>query len=507
MGKSFIRASAFFRKELVEVLRQPRLILTLILGPFLILLLFGVGFKNEARPIPTLFVVDPKSPLAAEIEKNTTNISPTIIFAGVTADEADARQKLANGEVGLLVVAPTDPASKFKQNEQAEFTIYHNEIDPAQIGYIAAIGQDFVDEINRRMLSSLAAESQQESGDVRSRIEAARKNAAAMREALQAGDAVLASQHQRAMKNDISGIALVASTSIGLLNNVEQELGTSSQDQTQSGEILDLLASLEGAAAQGSPPEGQSDYSPQIAELQKTENDLATLEDRLSEFQSISPDVLVRPFKASTIGLSGHSFSPVDFFTPGVIILLLQHIAVSIASLSIVRERRSGTMELFRVSPISSAETLSGKYISYLLFGIVLSAILTLLLYFGLKMPMNGAWLNYAIVILLVFFASLGIGFLISLLADTESQAVQISMIVLLLSVFFSGFMLDLRYLWGPVQVVSWFLPATYGTQLLQSVMLRGSGLNYLYAGALLGIGIFLLLVSWILLRRRMSHD
>ncbi len=48
---SFIRASAFLRKEIVNVLRQPRLVLTLVLGPFVILLVYGLGFREEARPI------------------------------------------------------------------------------------------------------------------------------------------------------------------------------------------------------------------------------------------------------------------------------------------------------------------------------------------------------------------------------------------------------------------------------------------------------------------------
>ena len=60
---SLIRISAFLRKEIVEILRQPRLVLTLILGPFLILLLFGLGYYVQAQPVRAIFVIEPGSPV------------------------------------------------------------------------------------------------------------------------------------------------------------------------------------------------------------------------------------------------------------------------------------------------------------------------------------------------------------------------------------------------------------------------------------------------------------
>jgi ABC-2 type transport system permease protein len=195
---------------------------------------------------------------------------------------------------------------------------------------------------------------------------------------------------------------------------------------------------------------------------------------------------------------------PAIFFAPGVIALLLQHIAVTFGALSIVRERMSGTMELFRVSPVTAGETIFGKYFSYMLFGSLLAAALAALLYYVLGVPFLGGWVNVAIVTLVLLFASLGLGFVISLVAENESQAVQLAMISLLISVFFSGMFLDLRYLWEPVRTVSYLVPATYGTILYQNIMLRGLSVDPILIAALLGIGIFLCLVSWFTLRREM---
>jgi ABC-2 type transport system permease protein len=57
--RSMIRASSFFRKEVFEILRQPRLVATLVIGPFLILFIFGIGYRNQPRALRTLFVTQP----------------------------------------------------------------------------------------------------------------------------------------------------------------------------------------------------------------------------------------------------------------------------------------------------------------------------------------------------------------------------------------------------------------------------------------------------------------
>ncbi len=76
---------------------------------------------------------------------------------------------------------------------------------------------------------------------------------------------------------------------------------------------------------------------------------------RVSEHR---PVIIVNPFQSDTKSLARVQPSLSDFFAPAVLALLLQHLAVTFAALSIVRERNVGTMELFRVSPLSAAEAL-----------------------------------------------------------------------------------------------------------------------------------------------------
>ncbi|HEX7976717.1 MAG TPA: ABC transporter permease, partial [Anaerolineales bacterium] len=226
---NIIRTTAFLGKEIAEVMRQPRLILALVFGPFLILLLFGLGYRNEARPVRTLFVVDPKAPLAKEIEQSAPTISPQLVYLGATANEQEAKDKLKAGQVDMVVVMPNNAYETLRQNQQVPFQIYHNEIDPAQVGYIEYLGQIFVNEVNRRVLSSVAAQGQTDAASVKNDVSAARQNAQAMKTALQAGNAAEARMQQQGMQRNVGQVALAVGSSVGLLSGVQQNLGTGNQ--------------------------------------------------------------------------------------------------------------------------------------------------------------------------------------------------------------------------------------------------------------------------------------
>jgi ABC-2 type transport system permease protein len=171
-----------------------------------------------------------------------------------------------------------------------------------------------------------------------------------------------------------------------------------------------------------------------------------------------------------------------------------------------VRERLSGQMDLFRVSPVNSMEVLVGKYLAFAVFSLAISAIIAVLLVTVLGVPMLGGWQPFVGVVLLLTFASLGVGLLISLIADSERQAVQLSMIVLLASVFFSGFVLPVDDFIDWVKGVSYALPVTHGISALQATMLRGEIREVWVLGALAGIGSFLYVASLIRLRMILSR-
>jgi ABC-2 type transport system permease protein len=497
-----IRTSAFLSKEIYEILRQPRLILSLVVGPFLILLLFGIGYRNEARALRTIFVVEDQSPLAAQIQEFAGSLGEQLIYKGVTPDEAGALEQLRRGEVDLVAVAPPDAYETIRNNEQATFTLLHNEIDPFQADYVQYFGQIYVGEVNRRVLRTIAEEGQENTVPARDNATAARTSATGMREALERGDVQEAQRQQRQLDRDLDALELSVGASAGLLAGVQETLGGGGEE-TIRGRISTVR---QATTDMEDIEEGQESYDEETQRAAEIETELGALESELGEFNRIDSQVVVSPFRSEAQSVAEIQPELSQYFAPSVIVLLLQHLAVTFAALSIVREVRQGSMELFRVSPISAGETLLGKYLSYLLFGAVVAIILTLLIIFGLGVPMLGSWVNYAAVIAALLFTSLGYGFFISTIVDTDSQAVQYAMILLLTSVFFSGFFLGLETLWEPVRVVSWSLPATYSILLLQDIMLRGTAGTPLYLAGLVGLGAALYLLSWFLLRRKMAH-
>jgi len=129
------------------------------------------------------------------------------------------------------------------------------------------------------------------------------------------------------------------------------------------------------------------------------------------------------------------------------------------------------------------------------------TAVVVALMVFVLRIPVLSGYVEAILIVLLLTFASLGVGLLISLVADSERMAVQLAMLVLLASVFFSGFVLPVQDFIGPVQYLAYVLPVTHGIALLQDALLRGTVTEPWMIGALGGIGVALYVVS--LLRMR----
>jgi ABC-2 type transport system permease protein len=323
-----------------------------------------------------------------------------------------------------------------------------------------------------------------------------------MRIALEADDQQSAQLQQRELGQRLDSVSLLVGATLGVLSGVEQTLG--GEENAQAGDMLNTLTQLRQDSQE---LENDPNRSSQLERVSRIEEGLVRLEENLLQFQRVDPNVLVSPFRSETRSIAPLQPEAPDFFAPAVIALLLQHLAVTFAALSIVGERTVGTMELFRVSPLSALEALFGKYISYLIFGAIIAFALTLLLVYVLQMPMLGDWVNYALVVAVLTFTSLSIGFLISIFSQNESQAVQYTMIVLLASVFFSGFLMDLNMIWEPVQVVSWSLPTTYGIVLLRDIMLRGIQPDLFLLLSLLAIGIGLFFLSALALRRLISRS
>src|SRR5438067_957355 len=135
---------------------------------------------------------------------------------------------------------------------------------------------------------------------------------------------------------------------------------------------------------------------------------------------SIKPEVVARPLRSDVQNDASPDPTLLVFFTPAVLALVLQHLGVTLTALSMVRERVNGAVDIFRVAPINAVELIAGKYIAYGLLGLGIAFVLVLGTTNGLHLPFRGSPAEFGVAVVLLTFASLGLGLLISLVADSE---------------------------------------------------------------------------------------
>ena len=109
------------------------------------------------------------------------------------------------------------------------------------------------------------------------------------------------------------------------------------------------------------------------------------------EADAIPPEVIAAPTRAEIRNVSPSTPHVISYFAPAVLALILQHLAVTLVAMSLVRERTSGVIELFRIAPVSAAEVLTGKVLAFGLIGGAIAALTVALLVLGLGVPMVGA--------------------------------------------------------------------------------------------------------------------
>jgi ABC-2 type transport system permease protein len=190
-----------------------------------------------------------------------------------------------------------------------------------------------------------------------------------------------------------------------------------------------------------------------------------------------------------------------NFFVPGVIGLVLQIATVFATAMSVVRERERGTLEQLLVSPLSRWGLMLGKLTPYLLISVSMGAGLFLAMRWIFHVPIAGDVSALMISVLFYVFALLSLGLLISTRARNQMQALQMSMLFILPSVFFSGFIFPRETMPAFFRAIGSCLPATYFIELMRAIILRGASLEEFWLNIVVLAGMGLALFSLCALR------
>ncbi len=187
-----------------------------------------------------------------------------------------------------------------------------------------------------------------------------------------------------------------------------------------------------------------------------------------------------------------------NFFLPGLVAVLLLFFTTFLTALAIVREKEKGTLEQLFVTPVRPLGLLLGKLVPY--FGIGILGISGLLFFMVtvFRVPIQGnALLLYALACPYLF-VNLSIGLLISSKASTQPEAMQMSMMVILPTIFFSGYIFPRETMPLPFYLFSFLVPGTYFVNISRGIILRGAGIAHLWMDGvvLLTFGVALLLLA-----------
>jgi ABC-2 type transport system permease protein len=174
------------------------------------------------------------------------------------------------------------------------------------------------------------------------------------------------------------------------------------------------------------------------------------------------------------------------FIVPGIVAILLIMIGALLTSVTIAREKETGTMEQILVSPIRPYEVVIGKAIPYLALSFVISVIILFLGHLWFDVPMLGSWSLLLLFCVFYIFTSLAIGLLISTAVATQQVAMMLSLVLTMLpSVMLSGFVFPVASMPKPLQVVSQVIPATHFLKIIRGIMLKGNGILELFPSVL----------------------
>lgn len=186
-------------------------------------------------------------------------------------------------------------------------------------------------------------------------------------------------------------------------------------------------------------------------------------------------------------------------FVPGVIALIMMIVCTTLTSISIVREKETGTMETLLVSPLKPFLLIISKAIPYTVLSLVNLSFILLLSNLVLDVPIRGSILLLLFECLLYIIACLALGLMISNIASSQAVAMMISMAgILLPTLLLTGFLFPLENMPWIFQWLSNVVPARWFFIIVKSIMLKGVGLEdiWLETTVLIGMTVFLLAVS-----------
>lgn len=184
-------------------------------------------------------------------------------------------------------------------------------------------------------------------------------------------------------------------------------------------------------------------------------------------------------------------------FIPGIMAMIMLLVCVMMTSISIVREKELGTMEILLVSPFKPLLVIIAKFIPYLLISILNITSILLLSVYALHLPVQGSLLLLYSESLIFIITALGIGLLISINAESQQTAMFGSLMATMLpTLLLSGFIFPIESMPLPLRIISNVVPSKWFFIIVKSIMIKGVGLAVIWKETLILTGMMLFFLT-----------
>ena len=187
----------------------------------------------------------------------------------------------------------------------------------------------------------------------------------------------------------------------------------------------------------------------------------------------------------------------VYMFVPGTMAMILMLISALMTSISITREKEMGTMEVLLVSPLKPIQIILGKVTPYIGLAFTNAIMILIMGVFVFKLPINGSIVLLLLETILFITLALSLGIFISTVAKNQQVAMFISMLALMLpTILLSGFIFPIENM--PV-ILQWFsaiMPPRWFIIILKNIMLKGTGILFIWKETLILIGMTLVFIG-----------
>lgn len=170
-----------------------------------------------------------------------------------------------------------------------------------------------------------------------------------------------------------------------------------------------------------------------------------------------------------------------NYYVPGLIATILTLMTLTLTSMAIVREKEIGTMEQILVTPIKKYEFILGKTIPFIAIGFVGVGGILLIALFWFQVPFRGSFFLLFLAIVAYLMTTLGIGFFISTISQTQQQAMMSAFLFYFPAILLSGFIFPIAHMPLPIQWLTYFNPLSYFLIIIRGIFLKGVGLGILW--------------------------